>query len=152
MNRFGGLARVGFIWIWELLGLIASMSIPIANVFLAIPWGWVFARWARTGPSAGVTRRAWILTLYSVVPCFALTLLPIILWLGSGGQWDILDPLTAYDYFRMPLVLGLPFPFNTIFGFYWGCALAAVVLKILITTLLARIVLAATASQSKRRQ
>ena len=143
MNRFQGRARVGFVWMWELLGLIGSMSVPIANVFLAIPWGWVFARWAHAGPPEKASRRAWILTLYSVVPCLALTLLPVVLWVGSRGEWGILDPLDAFEYFRTPLVLGLPFPLNTIFGLYWGCALSAVVLKILITTLLSRIILAA---------
>jgi len=143
VKRFEGAARIGFIWVWELLGLVGAMSIPIANVFLSIPWGWLFARWAAAGPPADARRRAWLLTLHSVVPCFALTLLPVVLWAGSMGQWNILDPLAAYEYFGTPVVLRLPFPFNTIFGFYWGMALVSVLIKVLVTTLLARLFLAA---------
>lgn len=143
MKRFESAARIGFVWVWELLGLVGAMSIPIANIFLSIPWGFLFARWAADGPPEGVGRRAWLLTLHSVVPCFALTLLPLVLWVGSMGQWNILDPLAAYEYFGTPVVLRLPFPFNTIFGLYWGMALVSVLLKILVTMLLTRLFLAA---------
>jgi hypothetical protein len=151
VKRFEGPARIGFIWIWELMGLVGAMSVPIANVLLAIPWGWVFARWAYPGPPQTRGRRAWLLTLHSVLPTLSLTLLPIVLWAGSGGAWDILDPMAAYEY-RIPFALVLSFPFNTIFGFYWGVALLAVILKILITTIIARLLLAAMARRERSRQ
>ena len=151
MKRYQGLARIGFIWIWELLAILACLSIPVANIPLAIPWGWVFARWAYPGTPEGRGRRAWLLTMYSVVPCFTLTLLPIVLWFGSKGYYDILSPVAASEYLLPIFQFGLPFPFNTIFGFYWGAALLSIILKILVTTAVSRIILASMARRPRRK-
>ena len=141
MKRYEGLLHIGFIWVWELMALLGSMSVPVANVLLAIPWGWVFARWAWPGPPEGRNRRAWLLTVHSVIPSLLLTLVPVVLWAGSSGAWNVLDPVAAYEY-RIPFAFVLPFPFNTIFGFYWAAALITVVLKIVVTTIIARVLIA----------
>lgn len=114
----------------ESLALMLGMGIPVLNVLLAFIWGFLFARWFRNRlPWREALRTSFYLAMYSALPTASFILVPIMAWLGG---WRILSAEDSFN-FGIPDFLHLPWPVNTILGFYVVLVLGAIGLKILIT-------------------
>jgi hypothetical protein len=118
------------IYFVECVVLVMGMGIPVFSVRLAFIWGIVFGLWLRFRASTGeVLRVSLFLSLYSCLPATSFILIPVLA--GLGGR----NILSAEEGFRfgIPDFLHLPWPLNTILGFYAVLVIGAVVLKTIIT-------------------
>jgi hypothetical protein len=118
------------IYLLESVVLMVGMGIPVLNVVLAFVWGVVFGTWLRkrTSRSKALRTSFWF-SLYSSLPAISFILVPV--FAGLGG-WNILSS-SAGDSFGIPQFLYLPWPLNTILGFYMVIIIVAVILKVVIT-------------------
>lgn len=118
------------VYLLESVVLMMGMGIPVLNVGLAFVWGLVFGRWlrARTSRSEALRTSYWF-SLFSSLPAISFILVPV--FAGLGG-WNILSTETGAS-FGIPQFLYLPWPLNTILGFYMAIIIVAVVLKAIIT-------------------
>ena len=116
------------LYLVETFFLAMGMGIPVFNVALAFLWGPLLGRnlRKRTERSQALkisTRFAF----YSSLPAMSFLLIPALALAGGGS---IISIQTASD---MGIPSFLPWPTNTILGFYAACGFGALVLKILIT-------------------
>jgi len=115
----------------ECVVLVTAMGIPVFSVVLAFVWGIIFGLWLRARASAPeVLKTALYLSLYTSLPAFSFVIIPLMLWLLPDG-WNIFSPAGAI---RLGIPDFLPWPLNTIVGFYVIPAVGAVVFKTVITT------------------
>ena len=116
------------LYLVETFFLAMGMGIPVFNVALAFVWGLLLGRNLRKR-----TDLAQALTIstrfafYSSLPAVSFLLIPFI-FLFDGA--NIISVPAASD---MGIPSFLPWPTDTILGFYAACGLGALVLKILIT-------------------
>lgn len=104
---------------------------PVFSVGLAFVWGIVFGLRLRARASANqVLKTSFLLSLYSSLPAVSFVLIPLLV--SIGGR-DILSAEEAIR-FGIPPFLHLPWPLNTILGFYAALAIGAVIFKTVITT------------------
>ena len=119
------------VYLVECVGIAMGMGIPVFSVGLAFVWGIVFGLRLRDRASTGeVVKTSFFLSLYSSLPAVSFVLIPLLVWIG-GGQ--VLSA-EAGIRFGIPPFLHLPWPLNTILGFYAALAIGAVVFKTVITT------------------
>jgi hypothetical protein len=118
------------VYLLESLVLMMGMGIPVLNVGLAFVWGMVFGRWLRnrTSKSEALSTSYWF-SLYSSLPAISFILVPV--FAGLSG-WNILSA-EAGASFGIPEFLHLPWPINTILGFYLAVIIGTVVFKTVIT-------------------
>ena len=118
------------VYLLESVVLMIGMGIPVLNVVLAFVWGVVFGTWLRKrkSRSEALSTSYWF-SLYSSLPVISFILVPV--FAGLGG-WNILSS-SAGDSFGIPQFLYLPWPLNTILGFYVAIIIVAVFLKTVIT-------------------
>ena len=119
------------IYFVECIAVAAAMGIPVFSVGLAFIWGIVFGLWLRDRASTReVLKTSFFLSLYSSLPAASFIVVPAFMW---AGGWQI---LSAQDgaRFGIPESLGLPWPLNTILGFYAALVIGAVIFKTIITT------------------
>ena len=118
------------VYLLESIVLIMGMGIPVLNVVLAFVWGVVFGTWLRkrTSRSEALSTSYWF-SFYSSLPAISFILVPVFAGLGC---WNILSS-SAGDSFGIPQFLYLPWPLNTILGFYVAIIIVAVFLKTVIT-------------------
>ena len=119
------------IYFIESLAVGIGMGIPVLSVGLAFIWGIVLGLWLRAHAPAGeVLKTSFFLSLYSSLPAASFVVLPVLMW---AGGWQILSAQEGAS-FGIPESLGLPWPLNTILGFYAALVIGAVVFKTVITT------------------
>ena len=115
----------------ECIAMSAGMGMPLFSWGLAFLWGIVFWIWLRDHVSEPeVLKTSFFLSLYSSMPAASLILIPVTAW---AGGWQI---LSAQDgaCFGIPESLHLPWPLNTLLGFYATLVIGTVVFKTVITT------------------
>jgi hypothetical protein len=112
----------------EIFFLAMGMGIPVFNVALALFWGLCLGRYLRTRIElrAALKISTWF-AFYSSLPAMSFLLIPGIFLAGGA---NIISIKAASD---MGIPSFLPWPTNTILGFYAACGLGALGLKILIT-------------------
>ncbi|HUU42149.1 MAG TPA: hypothetical protein VMY39_01990 [Planctomycetota bacterium] len=117
------------IYLVECVALIVGMGIPVFSVALALVWGVVFARWLGSrAPERQVVRASFFLALYASLPAFSFIVVPVVAFLSGWAVWSV----EGGTRFGIPGFI--PWPMNTILGFFAACAVGAAVLKTLITT------------------
>ena len=114
----------------ECVALVMGMGIPVFSVGLAFVWGIILALWLRGRRSIReVLKTSCLLSLYSSLPAASFIVVPVMMCVGG---WDILSAEQGAR-FGIPDFLRLPWPLNTILGFYVCLVIAAVVFKTAIT-------------------
>ena len=119
------------IYFAECIAVIIGMGIPVFSIVLAFVWGFVFSSWLRNRAlNRQVLKSCFFLSLYSSLPAASFIVVPILMWIGGRHI------LSAEEgaRFGIPEFLHLPWPVNTILGFYAALVIGAVVLKTSITT------------------
>ncbi|MGB2696436.1 MAG: hypothetical protein WBD28_01095 [Candidatus Zixiibacteriota bacterium] len=119
------------IYFIEGIAITVGMGIPVLSVGLAFVWGIVFGLWLREqAPARQVIKTSFSLSLYSCLPAASFIIIPV---LAAIGGRNVLSAEQAIQ-FGIPEFLHLPFPLNTILGFYVALVIGAVVFKTVITT------------------
>ncbi len=117
------------IYFAECIAVIIGMGIPVFSIVLAFVWGFVFSSWLRNRAlNRQVLKSSFFLSLYSSLPAASFIVVPVLMWIGGGHV------LSAEEGVRFGIPEFLPWPLNTILGFYAALVIGAVVLKTLITT------------------
>ena len=118
------------VYLLESVVLMIGMGIPVLNVGLAFVWGFVFGRWLRARTSRKQAQRtSFWLSIYSSLPAISFVLVPVF---AAIGGWNIVSATDGVR-FGIPEFLYLPWPVNTILGFYVALIVGAVAFKIVIT-------------------
>ena len=141
LARLNGTAASVFRWyaiavgvyVVECAAVVLGMGVPVFSVALAFVWGIALGLRLRrrAAEAAGLRASLWF-SLYSSLPAASFITVPVVLLLGG---WDILG---VADGSRLGIPGFVPWPMNTIVGFYAACALGALACKTAITTALAR--------------
>jgi len=141
MAREMTLAKGWQIWKWLLVmwgiyladgfAFSASMGTNIWSFALAVVWGYVFARWVR-GLDRKTAKKVLVrLASYTCLP--AVSFLSIFMLMVIRG-WPVLTREGGYK-FGVPHFI--PWPFCTVAGFFAACVGSAVVVKMVVTTVIA---------------
>ena len=118
----------------ECAAFAAGMATNILSILLALLWGLVLGLWLRrsTASEREQMKAARWLAVYSSLPAASFVSVPVVC--ASGG-WPILST-EAGARFGIPGFV--PWPLNTILGFCVAVAAVAIVVKIFLTTAIAR--------------
>lgn len=118
------------IYFVECVAIVMGMGIPVFSISLAFLWGVVFGMWLRyKAPARDILKASLFLSLYTSLPAVSFITVPLVGWIGG---WDVLSTESG-SIFGIPDFLFLPWPFNTILGFFAALVVAAVVFKTVIT-------------------
>jgi len=119
------------IYFVECVAVVVAMGMPVFSVGLAFIWGIVFGLWLRNrAPTCEVLKTSFFLALYSSLPAISFILIPVMAWVKG---WHILSPADGAR-FGIPDFLHLPWPLDTILGFYAALVVGAILFKSVITT------------------
>lgn len=115
-----------------------GMGIPVFSAGLAFVWGAVFARKLR-GKLADehISGASFYLSLYSCLPAISMFLIP---GLCLAGGRDVLSSAEGRS-FGIPGFLHLPWPLDTIMGFYTALIAGTVAFKLAVTPGVVRLLL-----------
>jgi len=117
------------VYLVECAAVVVGMGIPVFSMGLALVWGIVLSRWLRRFPQAtDAARTALYLSLYSGLPAASFIIVPVAAWFGGHAILSV----EAGSRFGIPSFI--PWPMNTILGFYAACALGALLFKTVVTT------------------
>jgi len=112
----------------ECVAVIMAMGTPVFSIGLAFLWGVVFGLWLRAHTSTSkASKTSFFLSLYSSLPASSFIVIPVIT--GPGGR----PILNSTEGFRFGIPGFLPWPSNTILGFYAVLVIGALVFKTAIT-------------------
>ncbi len=118
------------IYIVESFAVCAGMATQVFTVGLAFVWGIVFGLWLRKrGPALRVLKASFFMALYSILPTASLLLIPVMMWIGG----DNVLSAEAGARFGIPRALHLPWPLNTILGFFGAVVIGTAIFKTIIT-------------------
>ena len=123
------MALVGIYFV-ECFAVSAGMATQVLTVGLAFIWGIVFGLWLRArAPALKVLKASFFIALYSVLPTVSLILIPAMMWIGGNNV------LSAEEgaRFGIPRALHLPWPMNTILGFFGAIVIGTAIFKTVIT-------------------
>jgi hypothetical protein len=116
------------VYLAESVAIAMGMGIPVFSVALALLWGAVFAsRLKDCDSQRDVLRTTFFLSLYSSLPMMSFLVVPVAL---SIAGWDVLSSEAGV---RFGIPEFLPWPSDTILGFYVILVAGAVTLKTGIT-------------------
>ncbi|MCD6106917.1 MAG: hypothetical protein J7J57_01740 [Caldisericaceae bacterium] len=119
------------IYFIECVAMVMGMGIPVFSVILAFVWGIVFGlRFRISASKHNALKASFLLSLYSSFPAASFIFVPFVCW-ASG--WNVLS-IEEGIQFGIPAFLHLPWPLNTILGFYLALTIGAVLFKTVITT------------------
>jgi len=115
------------IYFLECVAIVSMMLVPVLSIGLAFVWGISFGLWlrARTPPQKAL-KASFYLSLYSSLPVVSFIVVPV-LALSAGRPILSADEGTS---FGIPSFV--PWPMNTILGFYAVLAIGVLVLKTVI--------------------
>ncbi|NIM48038.1 MAG: hypothetical protein GTO05_00140 [Gemmatimonadales bacterium] len=118
------------VYVAEAVAFSAGMATNVFSVGLAVVWGTALGRWLRhsESPEREMLKTALCFSLYSCLP--AISFLSVFLLVALAG-WPILSA-DAGARFGVPAFV--PWPANTLLGFFGIVIGSAVVLKTVITT------------------
>jgi len=113
----------------ECAAIVMGMGVPVFSVGLALIWGVVLGRWLRDKLEVReALKTSFYMSLYSSLPALSFVIIPILI--GFGGR----SVLSVEGAGSIGIPIHLPWPLDTILGFYVVPALGAMVLKAIITT------------------
>lgn len=116
------------IYFMEGVSLVLGMGIPVFSVGLAFILGVVLGLWLRSRTTArDCLKQSFFITLYACLPAVSFIFVPIMA--GINGR----NIVSAVEGIGFGIPEFLPFPFNTILGFYAVCIIGAFILKMVIT-------------------
>jgi hypothetical protein len=117
------------IYFLECVAIVSMMLVPVLSIGLAFVWGICFGLWLRTRTSSHKAfKTSFYLSLYSSFPVISFIVVPV-LALFAGRPI-----LSAGEGASFGIPGFVPWPMNTILGFYAVLALGVAVLKTVITT------------------
>jgi len=117
------------IYFLECVAIVSMMLVPIISIGLAFVWGICFGLWLRTRTSPHKARKAsFYLSLYSSLPVVSFIVVPV-LTLFAGRPI-----LSAGEGASFGIPGFVPWPINTILGFYTILAIGVAALKTVIIT------------------
>jgi len=122
------LALLLSIYLAEGVAFSAGMATNVFSIALAVVWGIAFGIWLRGRyERSTVLKHAFLLTLYTCLP--AVSFAAVLVMLGLYG-WPLLSTEAG---FRFGIPDFVPWPFNTLLGFFAAVVGSAVAAKMLIT-------------------
>jgi hypothetical protein len=105
-----------------------GMGIPVFSMGMAFVWGIIFGLWLRgRGPAREVLRQSFFLSLYTSLPAASFIVIPVLLSFGG-------PILSVAEGAKLGIPGFVPWPLNTILGFYVVPAMCAVVFKTVVMT------------------
>lgn len=114
----------------ECVAFSAGMATQVFSVGLAFVWGIIFGLWLRgRAPAREVLKQTFFVSIYGCLPTASFCILIPVIWLICGGHI-----LSAEEGISFGIPDLLPWPLNTILGFFTALVIGTVVLKTLITT------------------
>lgn len=126
----------------ECIAIIMGMGIPIFSIGLAIVWVMLFGYWLTNHAAKNeVLKTSLCFSLYSSLPAASFILIPV-LALISGR-----NIINAEQGIRFGIPDYLPYPINTILGFYLVITIGALVLKTAITVAVVHVFLTVQGNQ-----
>jgi len=116
------------IYFLECVAIVSMMLVPVLSIGLAFVWGICFGLWLRVRTSRDkAIKTSFFLSLYSSLPAVSFIVVPVVA-LFAGR------PILSADEgssFGIPSFI--PWPLNTILGFYAALVIGAVLFKTVIT-------------------
>jgi hypothetical protein len=118
------------VYVIESAAVCASMATMFLNIALAFVWAVVLGRWLRRSgaPVPQARRTAFTFAVYGSLPALSLVLIPIVAALCGRNV------LSVQEAVRFGIPAFVPWPLNSILGFFGSISVTAVILKVLITT------------------
>ena len=114
----------------ESVAVVMGMGIPVFSVGLAFIWGLVLGKWLRSHmPPPDVLKTSLLLSLYSCLPAASFLLVPVGMWISGGAILSAEEGIR----FGIPDFPYVPWPLETILGFYATLVAGAIVSKVVIT-------------------
>lgn len=114
----------------ECVAFSAGMGTQVFSIGLAFVWGIIFGLWLRRRAAPQkVLKTSFLFALYSSLPTASFCILIPVAALVGGGHI-----LSAQEGISFGIPDFLPWPLNTIFGFFAALVIGTVVLKTVITT------------------
>jgi hypothetical protein len=105
-----------------------GMGIPVFSMGMAFVWGIIFGFWLRgRGPAREVLRQSFFLSLYTSLPAVSFIVIPVLLSFSR-------PIMSVAEGGKLGIPGFVPWPLNTILGFYVVPVMCAVVFKIVVTT------------------
>jgi hypothetical protein len=118
------------IYFIECIAVVIGMGIPVFSMGLAFVWGIIFGlRFRARASRRKVLKTSFFLSLYTTLPAVSFIVVPVVAWIGG---WHILNANEGAP-FGIPEFLNLPWPLNTILGFFAALVVGAIVFKTVIT-------------------
>lgn len=118
------------VYFLECVAFAAGMCTQILTIGLSFLWGIIFGLWLRERASARkVLKQAFFIALYGSLPTASFCVLIPLIWLVGGGH-----TLSAKEGISFGVPDFLPWPLNTILGFFTSLLIGTVVFKTVITT------------------
>jgi hypothetical protein len=117
------------IYFLECIAIVSMMLMPAISIGLAFVWGICFGFWLRVRTSKGeAIKTSFSLSLYSSMPAVSFIVVPVLAFFAGRPI------LSAEEGASFGVPGFVPWPINTILGFYGALAIGVVVFKAVITT------------------
>ncbi len=118
------------IYFIECVAFAAGMCTQVFSVGLAFVWGIIFGLWLRgLAPAREILKQALYVSIYGCLPTISLCILIPAIKLLYGGHI-----LSSEEGISFGVPDFLPWPLNTILGFFTAVLVVTIVLKTIITT------------------
>ena len=112
----------------ECAAIAMGMGIPVFSMGMAFVWGIIFGLWLRgRGPAREVLKQSFLLSLYTSLPAVSFIVIPVLLSFSR-------PIMSVAEGGKLGIPGFVPWPLNTILGFYVVPAMCAVVFKTVVTT------------------
>jgi len=129
----------------ESVAVAGGMGVPVFSVIVAPVWGIVCGRWAPNRMALeSVPKAALVVSLYSSLPALSFLVVPLMA-LAGGRSIISAEGGAAFGIPRF-----LPWPADTILGFYAVLSIGALLLKTALTTFTAIRIAARTGNRPSR--
>ncbi len=117
------------VYLFESVAITSGMLLPVFSFALALVWGAALGRWLPAlAPRCEIYTAALFFSLYSSLPAASFLLVPV---MAAIGGWSVMDAETGY---RFGIPDFVPWPLNTILGFFLAVPIGTTMLKTIITT------------------
>jgi hypothetical protein len=118
------------IYFVECVAFPAGMCTQVFSVGLGFVWAILFGLWLQNiAPAKEVLKTTFFVSLYGCLPTISFAVILVIIWVISGSS--LLNVEQASE-FGIPQFV--PWPFNTMLGFCVGLTTGTILLKTVITT------------------
>lgn len=136
---FASLIGVYFV---ESIAIILGMGIPVFSIGLAIVWVMVFGYWLTNRAAKNeVLKTSFLFSLYSSLPAVSFILIPVLALISGRNIVNVEQGIQ----FGIPNFL--PYPINTILGFYLVITIGVLVFKTAITVAVLHVFLTVQSNQ-----